>query len=326
MRDEQFSDMIAGYFAGTASPDEKRAIIKWCSESPENKKAFDELKEIWTITGAVPDNFNPDVQKAWQNVSGKIEDYETASQKSGRNLFFYLPRVAAVLVIGFVLYLLLYNNSGSQITFEKFAASAEKQEFILPDSSKVYLNSNSTLEYVKDFEGKTRYVKLSGEAFFDVTKNPAKPFIVETEYSRAKVLGTSFNYNAYPSQDKVMLVVSSGRVEFSDIENTSSVVLVKNEKAELNVTDYSITKSLNTDVNYNAWKTGILVFENAAFDDIIDEISNYYSQQFEFDNPRIKDARLTVTFDNMKLESVLKILQMSLDVSFRKSNSKIIIN
>jgi ferric-dicitrate binding protein FerR (iron transport regulator) len=318
--------MIARYFAGTSTPEEKRAIIEWYNDDPANKKKLNELKEIWTITGTVPKDINPDIQAAWQNVSAKIDDYEKIMSKRGKKFSFYLSRVAAVFVLGVVLYLIFYLSGGSQLSFEKIASAGTREEVILSDGSRVWLNTYTTLEYVKDFEGDARLVKLNGEAFFDVTKNKEKPFVVETNISRVKVLGTSFNYKAYSSKDENILTVNSGRVEFSSIDNNRSVILVENEKAELSSKTKSIAKTLNTDKNYSAWKTGKLIFENETLAKIINDISEHYSRSFEFGNEKIKSARLTVTFHNKQLEDVLKILSITLNVSFRENGDKYIIN
>lgn len=328
MNEELFSEKIVKYFTGISTPEERRTIIKWYNSDPANKKIFDELKEIWSITGTVPKNFEPDVQTAWQSVSAKIDDYEKAKPKTGRNFSFYFSRAAAVLIIGFVLYFVFYWNSSSQITYEKVVTAETKKELVLPDGSEVWLNTNTTLEYVKGFNEETRFVKLSGEAFFEVVKDPGKPFVIETNLSRAKVLGTSFNYEAYPSREKTVLTVSSGKVEFSDINKDSAVVLIEKEKAELDAENSRIIKSLNDDRNYQAWKTGVLVFENETLENIIDDISSHYSKSFKFNNPEIKSTRLTVTFDNKELENVLKILEMTLDVTFSqgKRTDEIIIN
>ena len=136
-----------------------------------------------------------------------------------------------------------------------------------------------------------------------------------------------FNYSAYKADEKDVLTVNSGRVKFSESENNKNqVILIKGEKAELNVLDKTITKSINTDPNYLSWKTGKLVFVDKTFDEVANDLSNYYKRSFEIKSQSLKSTRLNVTFDNQTLEDVLKVLELTLDVTCSAKSEKIIIN
>jgi transmembrane sensor len=316
------NELVAKYFEGIASEEEKRVIIRWCNASEENKRVFLELKEIWQITGNIQFNFEIDTTAAWEKVTRKIDNEESVNS---RNLGWYLMRVAAIFLIGFLLYSLYEFTGSNQPKFDRIASADTKKEVYLPDGSKVWLNNNSSLEYVREFEGETRYLKLDGEAYFEVKSKPDKPFIIETEFSRIRVLGTSFNYRAYSNQNENFVIVNSGKVEFSDKSQKQSLILVKGEEGKFNFEENSMKKSLNNEQNYLAWQTGVLVFEDGTFEEIISDISDFYSQKFVFNNSKIKSLRLTVTFDNEKLENVLNILERTIDVTFLKSSDKIII-
>lgn len=325
MSDETKIELLARYFEGIASEDEVKEIHQWCDESEENRRVFSEIKEIWLVSGNVHKNVEPDVNSAWRNVDNKIDRIEKTKQKNNRNLFWYLPRVAAVFVIGFVLYFMHSVNSKSDLVFVKHNSSEAKKVVKLPDGSEVTLNKNTLLEYVKNFEGGSRLVKLDGEAFFDVTKDPDKPFIIKSLKSRIKVLGTSFNYNASSSLKKNSVIVTSGKVEFSNIEGNKSVKLTKGEQGELNLIKGTLEKSLNKNKNYLSWKSDIMVFENDTLEDVIRILENYYNIKFEFVNPENKSIKLSVKFENQKLEDVLKILEFTLNLTFQKSSNKILI-
>jgi ferric-dicitrate binding protein FerR (iron transport regulator) len=318
-------ELIAKFFEGDVTEDEKREIILWCNASSENKRVFSELKEIWQISGKIHSDFIPNTSAAWEKVTEKIDEYENEDYKKGRNFTWYFARVAAVFVIGFVLYFLFELNNSSHLAFERISSTDLKKEIYLPDSSKVWINKNTDLEYRKEFEGEERLVRLNGEAYFEVNKNPLKPFIIESKFSRIEVLGTSFIYRAYSSQNENFVIVNSGKVEFSDRNQEQPLILVKGEKGELNIDENVMKKSLNDDQNYLAWQTGILIFENETFENIIADLSNYYSQMFVFENSTMKSNRLTVTFDNEELENILNILERTIGVTFQRSSEKIII-
>ena len=325
MINEISEEKFARYFEGISTAEENREILRWSNKNPENKQLFSNYVELWKITNAAPGDFNPDINLAWEKISKKIDDYEKVTTRSYKNLAWYISRVAAVFVIGFVLYFMISLNSNSELIYVKHSSLDSKEKILLPDGSKVWLNKKTDLEYVKDFSDEARFVKLNGEAFFEVAKDPDKPFIIESAHSRIKVLGTSFNYKAYPLEKENVLNVSSGKVEFANISKTKEIFLEKGEKAELNIGKDLIEKSTIDDQNYLAWKTGILVFENENLENTINVISNYYSKQFEFSSEEKKSGRITVTFDNQKLDDVLRILELTMNVTFQKNTKKIII-
>lgn len=327
MKNELSDDLIIGFFEGTCSPEDKREVIRWSNKSFENKKALDELWETWIITKKLNDDFSPDVTKAWANVFQNIEENENIGRSNLYSKYSqHLLKIAAVFVVGFVLYfLLLFNSAENQFT-EVLVAENSTQDLTLPDGSMVWLNDGSKLEFPKGFEGDLRQVKLSGEAYFQVVKNPSKPFEVLSEHSQVRVLGTSFNY-ATGKGDVDHIVLESGKVLFSQSNNDeNSIILLPGEKAVLNKSTNNISKHINNDRNYLSWKTGILIFENDTLSDVVDKLTDHYSQSLEITNPEIEFTRLTVTFDNKEFEDVLKILELTLNVTIREDAGKIIIN
>jgi len=321
-------EQFVKYFDGTSTPEENREIIRWRKSKQKNEQLFEELQEVWRITGKISEDFQPDTSMAWRNVSKKIDDYENVAIKPnrGNNISYYISRVAAVFIIGVAIYLMFELNNHSEKFSEQLATKYEMRDLVLPDGSRVWLNENSLLKYSKSFDGDERIVKLEGEGYFEVVKNPNKPFVVVSENSRIEVLGTSFDYFTKENESDIV-IVNSGKVKFSELTaGNNKVVLTKGEKAELIVLDKSIKKSLNNDINYLAWKTGKLMFENKAFDEMINTISKYYKRNFEIKTDSLKSSRLTVAFDNQTLEDVLKIIELTMDVTCTVKSQIIIIN
>lgn len=329
MLDEKHIDLLAKYFEGTLIPEEQRILIRWRNEDPKNELIFKEYEELWRITENIPDSFSPDPKNAWNNVSERIDDFEAnKSELNSNNFVFYLTRVAAVFVIGFVLYFvyeLNFKNSINDFSNKVYTENSIRM-LTLPDSSLVWLNKNSEIKYPENFDDDERVIVLSGEAYFEIKKDVEKPFIIESASSIVTVLGTSFNYRTSREYQHDLLVVNSGKVKFEDSDNSKNhVILVKGEKVEFDVENKELSKSVNENKNYLSWKTGILAFENETFENIINNLSNYYSQEFRFSNNEIKETRLTVNFDNRKLEDVLNILKLTLDITFQKDSEIIVI-
>lgn len=324
-------DQLAKHFGGTSTPEEKREIIRWCKQNPVHERLYVELREVWKITGKIPTDFEPNVKVAWENVSTKIDSYEKVVEKSTglKTMTYYITRVAAVFVVGLALYFMFeLNNSNLEIYLsEQLVSETDVTDMLFVDGSRVWLNSNSVLKYSKSFDGDERLVELEGEAYFEIAKNPNKPFIIKTKNSVTKVLGTSFNISAYKNAENDIISVNSGIVIFSDSDNENNhVILLKGEKAELNISDRCISKSINSNPNYLSWKTGKLTFENETFDKLVDDLSKYYKRSFEISNHSLKTTRLTVTFDNQSLEDVLKVLELTLGATCSDNSKKVIIN
>jgi transmembrane sensor len=325
MKNDILTEILLKYFNGSASKEEENIILEW-SRIPENKKVFDELKEIWTISGTVPEDFDLNIEKAWEKVSTEIDKREKVIPYKGNNFKYYFSKIAAVFIISVSIYFIYEMTISKDLKFEKVFTKDNIKEFVLPDSSKVWLNNNTALEYVENFEGDNRLVKLDGEAYFEVTENPKKPFVIEALSSQVEVLGTSFNFRAYGAETKNTLAVKSGKVLFSNIRSSEKIIIEEGELAVLHKGRNEIRKSINTDKNYLAWITGKLMFEDEQFEIIIKYISKYYSYPMVIVNPEIRQTRLTISFDNLEIDEALKVLEMTMNVKIRKDSDTIFIN
>ena len=173
-------------------------------------------------------------------------------------------------------------------------------EVLLSDGTTVFLNAGSRLIYPEAFTGKTREVFLSGEAFFDVKKDAKHPFIVQLDVFRIKVFGTRFNVSAYPTDKIVETVLAEGNI--SMIKNNSglldkAIALMPNQLASFDrITNETSLKTVNTD-NYILWTTGLLKFESADLNRIVQRLERYYNIRIE-----IKDLDLGNLHISGKLE------------------------
>ncbi len=195
-----------------------------------------------------------------------------------------------------------------------FIETAENRtEVILPDGSLVHLNSHSSLTYPEKFN-RNRYVSLSGEGFFEVTKDPKRPFKVDIlELASVEVLGTSFNVNGSNTKKTVNVQVVEGKVSFSaNKKDGSGTILVMNEQAELR--EGEILKNDRPDRNFLSWKTGIIYFEQENISRVLDVLNTYYSREIILNEDVDKDLVFTSTINNQELEDVLEELSLVLDL------------
>ena len=171
----------------------------------------------------------------------------------------------------------------------------------LSDATMVYLNAETDLSYPVQFYGEERRVKLTGEAYFDVTKSD-KPFVVEVNGFEVKVLGTRFNIHAYQEETRFETTLEQGRVQVQTKDHT--LLLEPGEQAVL--TEEGELSKQKVDVRrYTAWKDGQFVFDDERLEDVMNRVARWYDIKVFYRNPEVKDIRINGNISRYKDFSVL---------------------
>lgn len=235
-------------------------------------------------------------------------------------------RIAAIALIVLIPAFFLYLYFTPAHT-EKVIAERSMTETILPDGTQVTLNSCSFIEFPNRFDRNIREVKLSGEAYFEVHHDPAKPFIISIGGARIRVVGTAFNVNTHVREGCMEVVLTHGKVALYYIEKPAEqLMLVPGEKAELFKGQALMRKSINQDENYMAWKTKKFIFSNKTLGVVVHDLNNVYHTDIRLMNGSLSSCRLTATFDNQTIESILNVLQSTLDIGITRKGSTVEIN
>lgn len=277
---------------------------KQAKYSPEDQ-LFTNLEKFQSI----------DVHRDWENVKDRI-----GFRKPNR--LSTLLRVAAIFIalisIGFLSRQFLFPPADMLI------ASAESglTEIHLPDGSVVHLNNHSELAYPEKFTGRSRQVRLAGEAFFEVTSDPEQAFRVNVaDRASVEVLGTSFNISSL-SDAMVEIQVLEGKVSFSGTgSKRTGEILEKNEMAILQ--NGIITKSELLNNNFLSWKTGILTFDQEIISGVVETLETYYNREINLDVSVDTNLIFTSIIDNQELESVLEELKLVLGISYSVYDTKV---
>jgi ferric-dicitrate binding protein FerR (iron transport regulator) len=167
---------------------------------------------------------------------------------------------------------------------------------------------------------------MEGEGYFDVIRNPQAPFRISTKDATIEVLGTSFNVRAYSTQENVEVVVSDGTVALSakdDPDNT--LILDKGTTGIFNPTNNYLLKKNNSDPNFLSWKTRRIVFENDSLSWVLKTIGKVYDREIVLRDEDIGHCSLTVTFEDQTLESVLKVIESTLNIKIKDEEGTIIV-
>ena len=187
------------------------------------------------------------------------------------------------------------HRKGAIALTKKFSERSEQKYLLLPDSTEVWLNAASSLEFPDEFNRGKREVLLSGEAFFKVKHTANKPFIIHTGKVSAIVLGTSFNIKAYPGQKEVIISVSQGKV---NVKRNQSIVAtltqgqqVKIDNAEEKIAEKSIAIS-----KVAAWQQGDMIYDNEVFTDIVADLERIYNVKIDITNKELQQMRISASF------------------------------
>lgn len=200
----------------------------------------------------------------------------------------------------------------------------------LSDGSKVYLNSGSTLTYPQIFtKGFNRLVKLTGEAYFEIEKDEAHPFIVETTDLKIEVLGTKFNLSSYETDNIIETALVEGSVKVLNKSDLNEQVTLKPDQvSNWNKTNKSLTVNEINSFNYIAWTYGELLFRNMKFDDIAVKLERTYNIKFQIDYTLLKSQKFTGTFkiESLTIAELLDLIKLDTDFNYIIHNNTIVIN
>lgn len=331
---ELYDGLITRYFTGEATPDEISMLSARLAEDPQFRLLFEEYRQTWLLT--VKDSVShTDLDREWSAIAGRINTPEindsshpetktagTSVKKPVIRQLFSSWKAAASLLVLLSLAAVLFYFSNTPDTVE-IIADRPVFEQKLPDGSVVVLQRGSAIRFPEEFGKKNRKVILDGEAFFNVRHNESLPFIVQGENVRIKVLGTKFMVNTKAAENKVSVVLSSGKVSLyfkgSEKEN---VLLSPGEKAEINTEEKTIEKSVNTDPNFNAWMTGVLEFNNTDLATVAATLEHVYRTKIILSNKELAGCTLTATFRGQAIDEVLNVISLTLGLDvIRKDNT-----
>jgi transmembrane sensor len=191
---------------------------------------------------------------------------------------------------------------------KKVTQRSEYKYLLLPDSTQVWLNAASTLEYPQQFTGDKREVFLSGEAYFDVKHADKIPFVIRTGKVSTLVLGTAFNIKAYPGREHIIVSVNRGKVKVQ-YEDKDIATLIKGQQVKVNNTGTQAPEKKSVITDAAAWQQGHLTYEDETIEDIINELEQVYDVRIEVNNAVIRQIRISTTLRReMGVDEALKVL------------------
>ncbi|HMK17090.1 MAG TPA: FecR family protein [Chitinophagaceae bacterium] len=215
------------------------------------------------------------------------------------------------------------NKNSREIVYNTISTPKGGQyQLELPDGSQVWLNATSSIHFPTSFIGTERRIEITGEAYFEIAKDPNMPFIVTVNNAEVQVLGTHFNVNAYNDEDNVKTTLLEGSVRFVNDGNIN--ILKPGQQAQLAKNGMTkVVSDVNVD-NVIAWKNGMFDFENAGIETIMRQLSRWYDVEIEYKG-ETDDLFIAEMRRDIKLSDALKALELTGKVKFDIQGKKIIV-
>ena len=274
-------------------------------------------KLIWDISAKTKIPDIPDKKNTWKNLEYLIDDSKTSINLSSTQLlkniwpnWNFKYKYAIILTLTIILALPSLYKSYQNNTFK--TNLGENLSLILPDNSKVTLNSESTIRYKKNFDVDHRILHLEGEAYFEV-KNRTSSFIVSTQYGDVKVLGTTFNVKS--RDDEFEVGVNTGQVKVS---NKKSSLRLSAQQCIMNETDFNMKNIIDIAYDkYPGWINRELRCNNTSLESVCKEIERIHNTKIKFSDERIKNITITGIIETSDLNTMLNTISILTQQTFK---------
>lgn len=296
MHIDDLAALMERYRQGRCSPEEKQIIVEWYEALQAEQASDTELKEeeitasMDRVFGALRQNLPGMDEGPSKTPMTDAEPFPGPHLLPHKRPFAYKRLMAAAAVVALALGLYWAYQSGKPgrpgegtgKTADEVVVttvSGEVRKMVLADGSAIQLNANSTIRYSRQFGAAGREVTLeNGEAFFQVAKDPAHPFVVKTGDLRTQVLGTAFDIRSYGRDSGTVIALVTGKVQVSSPNINNPVVLAPHDLVRYGKTSGILEKGhFDKEAEVDAWKERAMDFRDASFDEIAFEIDNIYN-------------------------------------------------
>lgn len=301
----------------------KKGWVTYFEKNPETKYAAEQAKKIILGLGSMKDRTSQrEINEA--KFHGQFEEtcekYRDEKSKTVMlrvsKLFLRISSVAAVLVFSVLIYSafhnVIVNKKSIPEYFEVFVPSAKQSQILLPDGTRVWVNSETKIKYSNQFNVKERTIYLTGEAYFEVNKNEELPLHVIANGVNIKVFGTKFNVKGYLDEETVETVLVEGKIDLSRVGDKTgrSIELQPGDKATLNLNTSKVAISREDVLDDVAWTDGKMVYRNIPLYEVCKSLSRRFDAEIILsgDTENLSKHPFTFTIENETLPLVLEYL------------------
>ena len=315
--------------SGKTSPEEERTLLAWFSDSDHKEEIMAFYMSRWEESSGK--KLPPKLQgQMFCEIKKRIRQEKKTLEikKKPHTLWKWLSYAAVAFVcislgIGSHWYYMRQVPLSDPLDYVVSADNGQRASVVLPDGTKVWLNSHTKLNYKSDYGVKERSVSLSGEAYFEVVQDESHPFVVQTHLGEVMVLGTAFNVNAYTNASVCYTTLVRGKVQFS-APNVGTVTLQPGEQA---VVSANGTEKRTVDLDeYIGWVNGVYNFKNRSLGEIMETFERWYDIQVYYETPDLRDITYSGSLKRYgAVNSFLDALELTGDLTYKISGRKVLI-
>lgn len=356
-------DLIVRFFCRETVPDENCFLLEWIRSSEENRTYFIGMRDVnlASLTLCQDVCLSAEMQRSLFLRRRAVPQSEVVRK---RRLGVSLLRYAAVIAVAVLGCGVLFDKFAG--TFPESAPSAEEHEeriefsvsfgsrasTSLPDGSRIWVNAGSRISYAPDYNEKEREVRLEGEAYFDVTTNPSKPFVVKVRDISIVATGTAFNVSAYEEDNSVTTTLVHGSITINSSHLSEPIRVAPNQTVEYFIGEDARTKMArsletsnltpiarnisviarvpavkveNNPEIYTSWKEDRWVIEGERLESLMHKIERRYNVSVYFTGEEIKDYRFNGSFEGETIDEVLKIIHRAMPVDYKMDKGVVLL-
>ncbi len=317
---ENFEDILK-LVTGNLPREEKKKVVAEIHARKENKEIFKKVKISWAFLSSTRKLNNYEIENAYLKFQEKISGKKRRQIPTIKIVFKY----AAIIVFLISLTTIYYTNkqqfnrtdTKKKLSYISFITeNGQRSKVVLPDSSIVWLNSGTTLSYPSNFSEQHRKVSLNGQAFFQIYHKENSPFSVHANGLIVNVLGTKFDVNAYPENDKIAVMLESGKIELAHEGLESfSYTMQPGEKATYNIANKALTLNYADASIYSSWKDGKLIFRNESMKNVVEKLKRWYNINIDITDEEVYNSIFSGTIQNESYEEIFRYIEIVCDVN-----------
>jgi ferric-dicitrate binding protein FerR (iron transport regulator) len=312
MNSQQVGDLIEKYYLGETTAEEDQQLSIFLANDKSDLYQSEKAQFLFYKKSSE--------QKLSKLLKEQIE--KKINQISTLFPIRTIIKLAAILVVALGLGYYFVAQRDSQ-TVEIITQKSNNTKVHLPDGSTVWINKFSKLTYPRKFDKRVREVYLEGQAYFEVTKDIKKPFVVHSLQATTKVVGTSFNIRSFKAEENIELTVYTGKVFFG---SDKKVEVLAGSQVIFKKKDNQLAETRFKNLNSLAWKNGELKYEDTEFRIVFQDLERYFNVKFEIQQKQLLHCHFSGTFFEPKLEEVLNVIKYVLAIEYKKKENTIYIS
>ena len=317
-------EVLVAFLKGELDAAQAAAVEAWYDRSAANRRMLGQVYYIFYVSDRINDAAGIDVERSLRQFKRRMHAGRRISLRRSAVRIAAAAVIAAVLLAGGLTTVLLSKRLAQPVTV--VTQLGERSQVVLPDGTKVWLNSSSSVEYVAPFFSRQRRVKMEGEAYFEVEHDRRAPFVVSTNGLDVEVLGTRFNIRNDDNEHRVTTVLLEGAVKaYASGREQASVRLHPAQQLVFDARTHAmrLTDCPSAERSIN-WIDGRFCFEHDTFGEIVAELKRYYNVDIRFMDNRLRDMRFS---GNFRVEDgiyhIMSVLQLTYKFNYRIAGNDI---